>query len=104
MRAPPDLRDPSLSEGAVRAALDLSPHPEGGYYRELWRDQPEAGGRGAASSILFLLAGSERSHWHRIDASEIWIWQAGAPLVQPEASSPPICRTLVSELASDKLY
>ncbi|MGO9483713.1 MAG: cupin domain-containing protein [Rhodomicrobium sp.] len=82
MRAsPPDLRDPSLSEAAVRAALDLSPHPEGGYYRELWRDRPEAGGRGAASSILFLLAGGGRSHWHRIDASEIWIWQAGAPLV-----------------------
>ncbi len=82
MRTPfPDLRDPSLSEAVVRAALDLSPHPEGGHYRELWRDRSEAGGRGAATSILFLLAAGERSHWHRIDASEIWIWQAGAPLV-----------------------
>ena len=76
----PDLRDPSLPEAAVRKALGLLPHPEGGHYRELWRDRPETGGRGAASSILFLLAAGERSHWHRIDASEIWIWQAGAPL------------------------
>ena len=76
----PDLRDPTLPEAAVRAALDLMPHPEGGHYRELWRDRPEAGGRGAASAILFLLAAGERSHWHRVDASEIWIWQAGAPL------------------------
>ena len=75
-----DLRDPAASEVAVRAALGLLPHPEGGHYRELWRDRPEAGGRGAASAILFLLAAGERSHWHRVDASEIWIWQAGAPL------------------------
>ena len=53
----PDLRDPSLPEAAVRAALNLLPHPEGGHYRELWRDRPEAGGRGAASTILFLLSG-----------------------------------------------
>ncbi len=82
-----DLRDPSLPEAQVRAALKLQPHPEGGHYRELWRDVPEAGGRGAASSILFLLAAGERSHWHRIDAAEIWIWQAGAPLLLGLCSS-----------------
>ena len=76
-----DLRDPSLPEAQVRTALKLQPHPEGGHYRELWRDISETGGRGAASSILFLLAAGERSHWHRIDAAEIWIWQAGAPLL-----------------------
>ena len=65
----------------MRAALELQPHPEGGHYRELWRDLPANGGRGAASSILFLLAAGERSHWHRVDAAEIWIWQAGAPLL-----------------------
>jgi uncharacterized protein len=75
-----DLRDPSTGEATVRVVLGLKPHPEGGHYRELWRDRPEGGGRGAASSILFLLAEGERSHWHRVDASEIWIWQAGAPL------------------------
>jgi len=64
----------------VRQALGLMPHPEGGHYRELWRDRPETGGRGTASAILFLLAAGDRSHWHRVDASEIWIWQAGAPL------------------------
>ncbi len=78
--APPNFRDPSLPEAQARAALNLQPHPEGGHYRELWRDMPAAGGRGAASSILFFLAAGERSCWHRIDATEIWIWQAGAPL------------------------
>ena len=77
----PDFRDPSLTEAQVRSALELRPHPEGGHYRELWRDMAQNGGRGAASSILFLLAAGERSHWHRVDAAEIWIWQAGAPLL-----------------------
>ena len=61
-------------------ALDLRPHPEGGHYRETWRDDPPDGGRGAATAILFLLAAGERSHWHRVDAAEIWLWHAGAPL------------------------
>ena len=78
---PPNFRDPALPEAKVRAALKLQPHPEGGHYRELWRDIPSSGERGAASSILFLLAAGERSHWHRIDASEIWVWQAGSPLL-----------------------
>ncbi len=76
-----DLRDPSQPASAVREALGLSPHPEGGHYRELWRDRPAAGGRGAGTSILFLLADGERSHWHRVDAAEVWLWQGGAPLL-----------------------
>jgi hypothetical protein len=76
-----DLRDPRLPDRAVREALGLSPHPEGGHYRELWRDLAASGRRGAGTSILFLLAAGERSHWHRIDAAEIWLWQAGAPLL-----------------------
>jgi len=75
-----DLRDPSLPACAVRDALGLSPHPEGGHYREMWRDQPASGGRGVGTSILFLLAAGERSHWHRVDAAEVWLGQAGAPL------------------------
>jgi predicted cupin superfamily sugar epimerase len=75
-----DLRDPALAASDICAALALTPHPEGGHYRELWRDHAPAGQRGAATSILFLLAGDERSHWHRVDAAEIWLWQAGAPL------------------------
>ncbi len=61
-------------------ALDLRPHPEGGHYRETWRDAPVEGGRGTATVILFLLAIGERSHWHRVDAAELWLWHAGAPL------------------------
>ena len=76
-----DLRDRSQAASAVREALGLSPHPEGGHYRELWRDRPASGRRGAGTSILFLLAAGERSHWHRVDAAEIWLWQAGAPLL-----------------------
>ena len=76
-----DLRDLSQSALKVCEALDLSPHPEGGHYRELWRDRPASGQRGSSTSILFLLAEGERSHWHRIDAVEIWLWQGGAPLL-----------------------
>ena len=76
-----DLRDPMQPAHMVRDALGLSPHPEGGHYRELWRDRPPSGERGAGTSILFLLAEGERSHWHRVDAAEIWLWQAGAPLL-----------------------
>lgn len=75
----PDLRDPGLPAEAVIAALRLQPHPEGGHYRETWRDSP-ATGRGAGTAILFLLAAGESSHWHQVDASELWLWQAGAPL------------------------
>jgi len=76
-----DLRDRSQAAHVVREALGLSPHPEGGHYRELWRDRPPSGSRGAGTSILFLLEEGERSHWHRVDAAEIWLWQAGAPLL-----------------------
>ena len=75
-----DLRDPGADAALVIAALDLRPHPEGGHYRETWRDLPAAGGRGAGTSILFLLRAGEVSHWHRVDAVELWIWQAGAPV------------------------
>lgn len=61
-------------------ALDLKPHPEGGHYRETFRDPRQVDGRPASTAILFLLARGERSHWHRIDAVEIWHYYAGAPL------------------------
>ena len=65
---------------ALIAALDLSPHPEGGWYRETWRAPSEAGARAAGTAILFLLEAHQRSHWHRVDADEQWFWHAGAPL------------------------
>jgi predicted cupin superfamily sugar epimerase len=60
--------------------LDLKPHPEGGHYRETFRDTNQVNGRAASTAILFLIARGERSHWHRIDAVEIWHYYAGAPL------------------------
>ena len=75
-----DLRDPAWTAAAVIGALDLRPHPEGGHYRETWRDQPVGGARGAGTAIHFLLGGDDVNRWHRVDAAELWIWQAGAPL------------------------
>lgn len=67
---------------ALIERLALAPHPEGGWYRETWRDAPAAEQeRGHASLILFLLAAGERSHWHRVDPTELWLFHAGAPLV-----------------------
>jgi predicted cupin superfamily sugar epimerase len=62
------------------AELDLAPHPEGGWYRETMRQPSPDGGRGLATAILFLLEEGQRSHWHRVDAAELWLWHAGAPL------------------------
>lgn len=69
--------DPTRSAAAVIEALGLRPHPEGGWYAETWRAGPVDGDRPAASAILFLLAAGERSHWHRVDAAEIWQHAAG---------------------------
>ena len=61
--------------------LDLAPHPEGGHYRETFRDTATAGsGRAASTAIYFLLKAGEISRWHRVDAAEVWHWYAGAPL------------------------
>jgi predicted cupin superfamily sugar epimerase len=60
--------------------LDLKPHPEGGHYRETFRDTRLVDGRAVSTAILFLLARGERSHWYRVDAVEIWHYHAGAPL------------------------
>jgi predicted cupin superfamily sugar epimerase len=69
-----------MDAGEVIERLGLVPHPEGGWYRETWRDLPADGGRGAGSAIYFLLDGHEHSHWHRVDAAEAWHHYAGAPV------------------------
>ncbi|MFN0115737.1 MAG: cupin domain-containing protein [Paracoccaceae bacterium] len=61
-------------------ALALTPHPEGGWYRQTWAARAEPGERPAGTAILFLLRAGERSHWHRVDADEIWHFHAGGPL------------------------
>ena len=60
--------------------LGLEPHPEGGWYRETWRAEAPAGTRAAGTAIYYLLEEGQRSHWHRVDAAEIWHYYAGAPL------------------------
>ncbi len=65
----------------IIARLELKPHPEGGHYRETFRDsRRDVDGRSASTAIYFLLARGERSHWHRIDAAEIWHYYAGSAL------------------------
>jgi predicted cupin superfamily sugar epimerase len=63
----------------IIAELGLERHPEGGWYRQTWAG-PEVDGRAVGTAIYFLLQAGERSHWHRVDAGEVWLWHAGAPL------------------------
>jgi predicted cupin superfamily sugar epimerase len=69
-----------LSAADVIALLDLKPHPEGGHYRQTFRDPHQVNDRAASTAIYFLLKRGERSHWHRVDAVEVWHWYAGSPL------------------------
>jgi len=71
----------TLSVADIIARLGLQPHPEGGHFRETFRDAAiDASGRAASTLIYFLLARGERSHWHKVDAVETWHFYAGAPL------------------------
>ena len=72
--------EPRLSAEEVRDALDLEPHPEGGWYRETWRAEARNGERPVGTAIYFLLAAGMRSRWHRVDAAECWHYYAGDPL------------------------
>jgi len=77
-----------LSAAEVIRRLDLKPHPEGGHFRETFRDTRTVdGNRVASTAIYFLLAAGERSYWHRIDAVEIWHYHAGAPLALKTTAS-----------------
>ncbi len=66
--------------GALIEQLDLQPHPEGGWYKETWKGPAREDGRAGGTAILFLLQAGERSHWHTVDAEEMWLWQGGDPL------------------------
>ncbi len=70
----------ALAAAEVADRLDLQPHPEGGWYRETFRDDQPADGRGHSTAIYYLLGEGDRSYWHRVDAVEIWHHYAGAPL------------------------
>ena len=81
------MTDRLTAQDVIRL-LDLKPHPEGGYFRETFRDVRQIDGRAASTAIYFLLRRGERSHWHRIDAVEVWHWYAGAPLALEIAQGP----------------
>lgn len=66
--------------GTLIAKLGLVPHPEGGHYRETWRARTTDGRRPSGTAILYLLASGERSGWHRVDATEVWLFHGGEPL------------------------
>lgn len=67
-----------LDADGIIELLDLKPHPEGGHFAETFRDP--AGTRAHSTAIYYLLKAGERSHWHRVDATEIWHWYGGGPL------------------------
>ena len=60
--------------------LSLQPHPEGGWYRETWRAEATGEERAGGTAIHFLLEAGQRSHWHKVDAAEIWLFHSGDPL------------------------
>lgn len=68
-----------MTPDQIIAHLNLAPHPEGGHFRQTW--VAENAGRPTGTCIYFLLKAGEHSHWHRVDATEIWLYHAGAPLV-----------------------
>jgi len=69
-----------LDAAATIQTLGLGPHPEGGWYAETWRDQTGDQGRGAGTAIYFLLDAHQESHWHRVDATEVWHHYSGGSL------------------------
>ncbi|MGV8840779.1 MAG: cupin domain-containing protein [Bauldia sp.] len=82
-------RPNSLSAAEAIVLLGLEPHPEGGHFRETFRDPDPAGGRAHSTAILYLLAAGEHSAWHRVtDAAEVWHFHAGAPLLLRIAETP----------------
>jgi len=87
----------------IIAQLDLAPHPEGGWFRETWRAPSAAGGRDAATAILFLLEDGQKSHWHRVDAAELWLFHAGTALTLRTAQDGDVSPPRAIRLGSDVL-
>lgn len=72
------MTDPTASD--IIATLGMAHHLEGGWYAETFADVPGPDGRAYSTAIYYLLEAGDRSHWHRVDAVEVWHWYAGAPL------------------------
>ena len=81
-----------MTADEIITLLELEPHPEGGYFKETFRDTIQTGnGRAASTAIYFVLRAGEISRWHKVDAAEMWHWYAGAPLklsIAPDAAGP----------------
>jgi len=95
---------PDLTADQIIAQLDLSPHPEGGYYRQTW--VAENKGRATGTCIYFLLKAGQASHWHAVDAVEIWHYYAGAPLtlsLAPSLDGPAVDTHLGPDLGAGEL-
>ena len=93
-----------MTADEIIARLNLAPHPEGGWYRQTW--VAEGAGRPAGTCIFFLLKAGERSHWHRVDAAEIWHFYAGAPIllrVAATAAGPAAARCLGADLFAGQM-
>ncbi len=89
-----------MTADEIIAHLNLAPHPEGGHYRQTW--VAENAGRPTGTCIYFLLKEGEASHWHKVDATEIWLYQSGAPLVlsmADTASGPSVDHLLTPDLS-----
>ena len=78
------MMDPHVT--ALIERLDLQPHPEGGWYRETWRAAATSGERASGTAIHYLLEAGQRSHWHKVDATEVWLWHGGSALLLSTAS------------------
>ncbi|MBT0957035.1 cupin domain-containing protein [Alphaproteobacteria bacterium KMM 3653] len=90
-----------LSAEALIEKLQLAPHPEGGHYRQTWVDDGD--GRPSGTCIYFLLRAGEASHWHRVDAVEIWHFYAGTPLtlrIADKAEGPAVSHLLGPDIGT----
>jgi predicted cupin superfamily sugar epimerase len=92
-----------MDADAIIRRLGLQPHPEGGHYAETWRGPSGPDGRAVGTAIHYLLQAGERSHWHRVDAHEIWLFHTGSPLRLSIATGPasePVHHVLGVDLAA----
>jgi len=70
-----------LTADEIIKELNLKPHPEGGWFRETFRDKKGHGDRAHSTAILYMLKAGEVARWHRVDATEMFHWYGGAPLL-----------------------
>ncbi len=94
-----------MSLDDVIRALAMRRHPEGGFYVETHRIPSPAGERSPGTAIYYALGAGDRSHWHRVDATEIWHYYAGDPLELSLAATDqdaPVAHILGPDLACDQ--